>query len=47
MLYLRWADPNKGSVYFGATPSDGQRVRLVHICDSFTAFLQLLRNLDD
>jgi hypothetical protein len=42
MFYLRWAEPKRGSIYFGATPSDGQIVRLAHISNSFSAFLEQL-----
>jgi hypothetical protein len=42
MLYLRWDEPDRGSVHFGATPSDGRRVQLIRICGSFTEFLERL-----
>jgi SMI1 / KNR4 family (SUKH-1) len=47
MFYLRWDGPDEGSVHFGATPSDGRRVRLVHICASFSEFLAQLHEIKE
>ena len=47
MFYLRWDEPDRGSVHFGATPSDGQRIRLVRICASLPGFLDQLREISD
>lgn len=46
MLYLRWDEPDQGSVHFGATPSEGRRVRLVRICGSFSQFLDRLHHVE-
>jgi hypothetical protein len=46
LFYLRWNEPNAGTVYFGATPSDGNRVHPVRISDSFTQFLEQLSEFE-
>jgi hypothetical protein len=46
-IYLRLSEPLRGSVHFGATPSDGQNVRLVHISDSFSDFVECLGDMGE